>query len=114
MFDLFDLALAWGVRNADEHGVDLETQRLICLAKCERAIRHLYSAGASLPHHERHPFRDPIEDVLSKSLCREERWVTLTEEYLPRAAKRVKNQQLTGQRSLTAHAGWTRTPRILS
>jgi hypothetical protein len=69
MFDLFDLALAWGVRNADEHGVDLETQ---------------------------------------------ERWVTLTEEYLPRAAKRVKNQQLTGQRSLTAHAGWTRTPRILS
>jgi hypothetical protein len=49
MFDLFDLA--WGMRNADEHGVDLETQRLIRLAKCERAIRRLYSAGASLPHH---------------------------------------------------------------
>jgi hypothetical protein len=30
MFDLFDLA--WGLRNADEHGVDLETQRMIRLA----------------------------------------------------------------------------------
>jgi hypothetical protein len=112
MFDLFDLA--GGMRNAYEHGVDLETQRLIRLTKCERAIRRLYSAGASLPHDERRPFRDPIEDVLSKSLCRQEWWVTLTEEYLPRAAKRVKNQQQTGQQSLTAYAGWSRTPRILS
>jgi hypothetical protein len=61
-----------------------------------------------------HPFRDPIEDVLSKSLCTLERWVALTEEYLPRAAKRVKDQQQKGQRSLTAYAGWTRTPLILS
>jgi hypothetical protein len=112
MFDLFDLA--WGMRNADEHGADLETQRLIRLAKCERAIRRLYRAGESLPHHESHPFRDPIEDVLFKSLCRQERWLTLTEEYLPRAAKRVKNQQQTGQRSLTAYAGWSHTPRISS
>jgi hypothetical protein len=57
MFELFDLA--WGLRNADEHGVDLETQRMIRLAKCERAIRRLYHAGESLPLHERHPFRDP-------------------------------------------------------
>jgi hypothetical protein len=79
------------MRNADEHGADLETQRLIRLARCERAIRRLYRAGDLLPHHERHPFRDPIEDVLSKSLCNQERWVTLTEEYLPGATKRVKD-----------------------
>jgi hypothetical protein len=109
MFDLFDLA--WGMQNADEHGGDLETQRLIRLAKCERAIRRLYHAGNLLPLHERHPFRDPIDDVLSKSLCKQERWVTLTEEYLPGAAKRVKDQRQTGQRSLTAYAGWSRTPR---
>jgi hypothetical protein len=47
MFDLFDLA--WGLRNADEHGVDHETQRMIRLAKCERAIRRLYHSGESLP-----------------------------------------------------------------
>jgi hypothetical protein len=57
MLDLFDLA--WGMQNADEHGVDLETQRLIHLAMCERATRRLYRAGVSLQHHERHPFRDP-------------------------------------------------------
>jgi hypothetical protein len=51
--------LAWGMRNADEHGADLETQRLIRLAKCERAIRRLYRAGESLSHHESHPFRNP-------------------------------------------------------
>jgi hypothetical protein len=64
---MFDLAL--GMRNADEHGADLETQRLIRLAKCERAICRLYRTGDLLAHHEKHPFRDPIEDVLSKSLC---------------------------------------------
>jgi hypothetical protein len=103
MFDLFDLV--WGMRNADEYGVDLETQRLIRLAKCERAIRRLYSAGASLPHHERHPFRDPIEDVLSKSLCRQERWVTLTEEYLhylgQRSGSRTSNRRGSGPSQLT-------------
>jgi hypothetical protein len=87
-----------------------QTQRLIRLAKCERAIRRLHRAGESLPHHERHPFRDPIED---KSLCRQERWVTImTEEFLPEASKRVKDRQETGQRSLTAY--WSQTPRILS
>jgi hypothetical protein len=106
MFDLFDLA--WGMRNADEHGADLETQRLIRLAKCDRTIRRLYRASDFLPHHERHPFRDPIEDVLSKYLCNQERWV---EEYLPGATKWVKDQQQTGQRALTAYAGWSRTQR---
>jgi hypothetical protein len=32
---MFDLA--WGLRNANEHGVDPETQRMIRLAKAERA-----------------------------------------------------------------------------
>jgi hypothetical protein len=43
MFDLFDLACE--MRNADEHGADLETQKLIRLAKCERVIRRLYRSG---------------------------------------------------------------------
>jgi hypothetical protein len=98
MFDLFDLA--GGMRNAYEHGVDLETQRLIRLTKCERAIRRLYSAGASLPHDERRPFRDPIEDVLSKSLCRQEWWVTLT--YLgQRSGSRTSNRRGSSPSQLT-------------
>jgi hypothetical protein len=44
------------------------------------------------------------------------RWVvlaeiTLTEDYLPDATKRANDQQQTGQRSLTAYDGWSRTPR---
>jgi hypothetical protein len=109
--DVRFVRLGLGMRNSNEHGADLETQRLIRLAKCERAIRRLYHAGNRLPLHERHPFRDPIDDVLSKSLCKQERWVTLTEEYLPGAAKRDQKQQQTGKRSLTAYAGWSRTPR---
>jgi hypothetical protein len=53
-FDLFDMA--WQMRNADEHGGDLETQRLISLAKCERAIRRPFRAGKRLPFHEQHQF----------------------------------------------------------
>jgi hypothetical protein len=56
------ICLIWlGLRNEAEHGADLERQRMIRLAKCERAIRHIYHAGESLPRHERHPFRDPME-----------------------------------------------------
>jgi hypothetical protein len=36
---------------------------MIRLAKCERAIRRLYHAGESLPLHERHPFRNPMETI---------------------------------------------------
>jgi hypothetical protein len=36
MFDLFEVA--WGLRNTTEHGVDPATQRMIRLAKAERAI----------------------------------------------------------------------------
>jgi hypothetical protein len=105
------ICLIWmGVRNADEHGADLVTQRLIRLANCERAIRRLYRTGELLPPHERHPFR---EAVLSKSLCNQQRWFTLTEEYLPGVTKRVKDQQEMGQRSLTVYYGWSRTPRFV-
>jgi hypothetical protein len=110
MFDLFDLA--WGLRNADEHGVDLETQSIIRLARCERAIRRLYHIGALLPLHERHPFRDPMEDVLSKSLCRQESWIRMTEDYLPAAKRRVAEQQQTGQRSLTEFFELSCTPQL--
>jgi hypothetical protein len=66
MFDLlFDLV--WGLRNVDEHGADPETQRMVRKARCERAVHRLFSLGESLPYHERHPFRDPIAMILSKS-----------------------------------------------
>jgi hypothetical protein len=47
MFDLFEVA--WGLCNATEHGADPHTQRMIRLAKAERAIRRLYRAGETLP-----------------------------------------------------------------
>jgi hypothetical protein len=74
---------------------------MIRLAKCERAIRRLYHAGeSSLPLHERHPFRDPMETILSKSVCSQERWVSMTEDYLPAARRRVKEQTQKSQHSI--------------
>jgi hypothetical protein len=35
-FEMFDLL--WGLRNADEHGADDDTQRLICISKSKRTI----------------------------------------------------------------------------
>jgi hypothetical protein len=98
VFDLFDLA--WGLRNEAEHGADIETKRLIRLAKCERAIRRLYHEGESLPYHESHPFREPMEDLLSKTVIIQERWISLTEEYLPVALRRVRRMDKTGQSSI--------------
>jgi hypothetical protein len=49
------LEVAWGLRNANEHGVDPDTQRMIRLTKAERAIRRLYRAIDELPPHERFP-----------------------------------------------------------
>jgi hypothetical protein len=108
------ICLTWlgGLRNADEHEVDLETQRMIRLAECERAIRRLYHSGESLPPYERYPFRDGMEDVLSKSLSRQERWVTMTEDNLIAARRRLKMQQKTSQHSLKEYYEWSRTPRI--
>jgi hypothetical protein len=99
MFDLFDLV--WGLRNTDEHGVDPETQRMVRKARCERAIHRLYSLGEELPHRERHPFRDLIDTLLSKSVSSQELWISKTDEFLPLARKRVKNLADNKQRSLT-------------
>jgi hypothetical protein len=70
-------------------------------AWCERAIHRLYSLGADLPHRERHPFKDSIDTLLSKSVSSQELWISKTEEFLPLARKRVKNLADNQQRSLT-------------
>jgi hypothetical protein len=61
-FDMFELL--WGLRNAGEHDADEDTQRLIRVSRCERAICRLYDTGEDLPYAERHPFRDAIDDLL--------------------------------------------------
>jgi hypothetical protein len=86
---------------------------MIRLAKCEHAIHRLYhAAGESLPHHERHPFRDPMEVVLSKTVCAQERWVSMTEDFLSAAKRRVKAQKKKSQRSLKEYFGQRRTSHI--
>jgi hypothetical protein len=91
MFDLFELA--WGLRNADEHGADLETQRMIRLAKAERAIRRLYREGDSLPTYDSFPFSDPMEDILTETVSSQERWIIKTKAFLPKAPRRIKTQK---------------------
>ena len=85
MFDLL-----WGIRNADEHGADDETQRLIRISKCERAIRRLYDKGEELPYAERHPFRDALEDLLQQPVHAQELWIDKTEVYLRNAFQRAR------------------------
>lgn len=99
IFDLFDLV--WGLRNADEHGAEPETQRLIQHAKNERAIRRLYDKSLALPYCERHPFRQPMATLLASSVCDQELWITQTEWFLPRALKRAKKRVESNQRALT-------------
>lgn len=87
-FDLFEVL--WGLRNEHEHGADPETQRLIRLAKCERAIRRLYNQGLLLSIGERHPFRTEIDVLLAQSVRNQELWITKTEAYLPGAFRRMR------------------------
>ena len=87
-YDLFDLL--WSLRNADEHGADADTQRLIRVSKCERTIRRLYDKGEDLPYAERHPFREPIEDLLLQTVTNQELWITQTNGYLARALQRAR------------------------
>jgi ribonuclease HI len=87
-FEVFELI--WGLRNADEHGANEDTQRLICLAKCERAIRRLYDKGEDLSYAERHPFRDDIEDLLQQPVHAQELWIDKTEAYLRKAFQRAR------------------------
>jgi hypothetical protein len=112
MFDLFELA--WGLRNDTEHGAGLESQRMIRLAKAERAIRRLYRAIDELPSHERFPFSDPMEDLLATTGSTQERWVSDTEAYLPKAFRRINNQKKRRNHALEEYGfyGTKRTPRI--
>jgi hypothetical protein len=66
---------------------------MITLAKAERAIRRLYRAGDSLPTYERFSFSDPMEDVLTRTVSSQERWITKTEAFLPKAPRRIKTQE---------------------
>jgi hypothetical protein len=91
MFDLFELA--WGLRNADEHGASRETQRMIRLATAERGIRRLYREGDSLPQHERFPFNDPMEAILTKTVSSQESWVAKTRVFLPKALRRSRDRK---------------------
>jgi hypothetical protein len=79
-YDLFELI--WGLRNADKHGADMDTQRLIRVSQCKHAICRLYDKGEDLPYAERHPFQDPIDDLLSQSVMNQELWITKTESYV--------------------------------
>jgi hypothetical protein len=104
MFDLFDFA--WGCAVRTEHGADVETQRRFVCVKCSAPCADLYLAGST------------------PSVTR---WATyflrlfagndgsLTEEFLPKAKKRVKAQQRrrAGQRSLTAYYELGSTPQFL-
>ncbi len=81
MFDLFDLLC--GLRNADEHGVDPEAQRMVHKVRCECAVHRRLSLREALPYDERHPFRDPIDTILSKSVSAQELGISKTEQFLP-------------------------------
>ena len=98
-FELFESL--WGLRNEDQHGNDADTERLIRVSKCERAIRRLYDKGKDLTYCERHPFRDPIEQLLSKPVLDQEQWISLTERYLPKAIRRIRKRGKDKQRALT-------------
>ena len=63
-FDTFEAL--WASRNEEEHGNDRDMAWLIRLTKCDRAVRRLYDKGEDLPYAERHPFRDPMEDLLQQ------------------------------------------------
>ena len=91
----------WGLRNADEHGADIDTQRVIRLSKCERAIRRLYDKGEALPYAERHPFRTHIEEILQQTVVNQELWITKTGEYLARASTRFRARYM-GQTAITS------------
>ncbi len=73
--------------------MDPETQRMISLANAERAIRRLYRAGDSLPTYDRFPFSDPMEDVLTRTVSAQKRWIKSTEAFLIKALRRIKSQE---------------------
>jgi hypothetical protein len=82
-FDTFEAL--WASRNETEHGNDREIERLIRLTKCDRAVRRLYDKGADLPYAERHPFRNPIDDLLQQPVQMQELWIDKTTAFLRKA-----------------------------
>ncbi len=74
---------------------------MIRKARCERAVYRLFFLGEELPSYERHPFRDPIDFILSKSVSAQELWISKTEQFLPLARKRVKDLAQKQQRPMT-------------
>ena len=92
----------WGLRNADQHGADPETQLLIRMANCENAIRRLFEKATELPPEERHPFRSPLEDLLSRPIPDQELWITLTELFLVKALPRARARQRNRQPAITS------------
>jgi hypothetical protein len=99
MFDLFDLdAVPVSMET------DLETQRLI-IGQVRRAIRRSLDG----PSASKAP-RDLMEDVLSKSLCEQERWVSDREYPVT-----LQSGSKIGNRRGNAHLqtdGWRRTPNL--
>jgi ribonuclease HI/exonuclease III len=82
--------LLWAQRNEAEHGIDHETERLIRLTKCDRAVRRLYDKGEDLPYAERHPFRDSMDDLLQQPLQMQELWIDKTTAFLRKAFQRQR------------------------
>jgi hypothetical protein len=78
----------WVIRNEAEHGNNRETERLIRLTKCERAVRRLYEKGNDLPYAEQHPFRDQIDDLLQQPVQMQELWIDKTTAFLCKAFQR--------------------------
>jgi hypothetical protein len=54
-----------------------------------------------------------MEDILSRSVCSQELWVSIAEDFVPVATRRVKYQKKKGQHSLKEFFVQSRTPRIL-
>jgi hypothetical protein len=98
-FDFFEYI--WGIRNAAEHGEDLQVQRQIRLTKCERTIRRLYARGQDLPDGENHPFRESLESLLERTVSDQELWIAKTVPFLRLAFRQAKHRKKAKQRAIT-------------
>ena len=87
-FDTFEAL--WASRNEAEHGNDRETEHMIRLTKSGCAVRRLYKKGEELPYKERHPFRDPIDDLLQQPIQMQELWIDKTIAFLRKAFQRQR------------------------
>ena len=72
-FDTFEAL--WASRNEEEHGNDQDMERLIRLTRCDT---------------ERHPFRDPMEDLLQQPVQMQELWIDKTTAFLRKAFQRQR------------------------